>query len=144
MKQSILLSVLLTPPVTACVIAHVRIDNCVFDGPGKEMGGTVLDNNMQVCQGGSNKFIAEKYCMKCRAGTSFCVEADGRSAAYTNGGYSATLKLIRLQKCERIVDLFIQKRIGRACLILFLHVWGITLVIVGVQGESRGVRATKS
>ena len=93
MTQSILLlSALLAQLATPCVIAHVRIDNCIFDGPGKEMGGTVWDNNVQVCQGGSNKFIAEKFCMKCRAGTSFCVNADGRSAQYTNGGYKATLK----------------------------------------------------
>jgi hypothetical protein len=104
MKPSILLiSSILAPLATACVVAHVRVENCVSTGgPGKEFGGTVWDNNVQVCQGTAiGRNPNDKPCLKCRDGTSFCLNGNGAEAQYKNGGYTATLKSNALAKMQR-------------------------------------------
>ncbi|KAF2421090.1 hypothetical protein EJ08DRAFT_702166 [Tothia fuscella] len=99
----IFLSTLLAQLATSCVVAHVRVDGCVTSGgPGRELGGTVWDNNIQVCSGNSIvRNPNDKPCLACRAGTSFCINPEGNEATYKNGGYSATLKSNALAKINR-------------------------------------------
>ncbi len=91
----ILLPTLLASATTACVTAHVYLNNCFLSGD--ILSAQVFDNGVEVCNGGVEHDRASsdtEFCINgCQPGYSFCVTGNARTGTYKNGDvYSVTMQ----------------------------------------------------